>query len=213
MPRPRACASFSILLPLIQSASSLRRVVSVGAATCEGPIDIANLAGTGFPLRKWRDQLASMQTLLLEEAGRRAPDVGFVHDVPGVVKSGILRDANGFRINLVIAIASLLAPLINTPPDECGERHLFFATSAMYTPREAAAGAAAGVPLVAGLVVARGSNGQAGGGVYSIDNKGESAPPRVEQLLAGFREDGTAKAVWNLVTEDMKRITGSEAMV
>lgn len=203
------------LLPHLQNASSLRRVVSVGAATCEGPIDTDDIPGLDFPLRRRRDQIASVQTLLLEEMARRAPDVSFVHTVPGVVRSGIGRDAEGLGMAALLAISRLLGPLIGTPPAECGERHVFFATSAMYPPREGEA--VAGVPLLAGgggggrdLSVARGSDGNAGSGMYSVNNKCESAPPRVEQLLAEFRENGTAQVVWDYVATDLKRITGTE---
>lgn len=197
------------LLPLLQQAESLRRVVSVGAATCEGPIDMSNIPGKDLPLRKWRDQLASVQTLLLQEASRRAPNVGFIHTVPGVVKSGITRDAEGLRMKLLIAVTGLLGSLIQTSPDECAERHLFFATSAMY-PSSQGDTALAGVPIGHKLSLARGINGQPGSGIYSLDNKGGSAPPRVEELLSQFREDGTAKRVWEYAMADFKRITGVE---
>lgn len=197
------------LLPLLQNATSCRRVVSVGAATCEGPIDMDNFYGTDFPLMRWRDQTASIHTLSLEEAGRRAPDVSFCHDVPGVVRSGITRNAEGFKIRLMIAISNLLSPLIAVPPDECGERHVFLATSAMFPPGQGGT-AMAGVALDGKLAIVGGSNGQVGSGVYTVDNNGESAPPKAKQVLAQFREDGTAKKVWDNIAADFKRITGSE---
>ena len=197
------------LLPLLQKADSLRRVVSVLAATFEGPIDINNIPGQDFPLHKWRNQVSSVETLLLEEAARRAPGVSFIHALPGVVKGGITRDAEGRRMAVMIAISRLLGPLIETPPAESGERHVFLATSAMYTPRQGGA-AVAGVPLDGKLAVARGSDGQTGSGMYSVDNKGESASPKVEQSLVEFRENGTAAKVWDYVVADFKKITGTE---
>ncbi|KAI1391657.1 putative short-chain dehydrogenases/reductase [Hypoxylon trugodes] len=202
------------LLPLIQNASSLRRIVSVLAANCEGPIDLDNLSGLGFALRKWRNQLSSMQTLLLEEAARRAPNVAFVHTMPGLVKSGILRDAEGIVMNILSGLSHyVLEPLLQTPPDESGERHLFVATSAMYASYNDNA-TPAGVPLDTTLSIARGSDGKTGSGVYSINNYGnkggEGASPKVEQLLAQFRKDGTARKVCDHVTAEFKRITGTE---
>lgn len=195
------------LLPLLQAASSLRRVVSVGAASCEGAIDTSNLLGEGFSVLKLRDQFASIQTLLLEEVARRAPDVSFVHDVPGVVESGITRDAEGLQATMMIAVSRLLAPLIQTPPAECGERHVFLATSAMFAPSQGKA--VEGVPLVAGMAKARGSDGKIGSGTYTLTQKCESSPAKVEKVLLTFREDGTAKLVWDSVMADMKRITGT----
>ncbi|KAI0133847.1 putative short-chain dehydrogenases/reductase [Xylariales sp. AK1849] len=197
------------LLPLLQAAGSLRRVVSVLAATYEGPIDTNNIPGKDFPIRKSRDQFSSIETLLLEEAARRAPDVSFVHTLPGVVKSGITRDAEGLRATVMIAIARILGPLIETSPTECGERHTFSATSAMYAPRQSIS-AVEGVPLDEKLAVARGTDGQTGSGMYSVNHKGGTASAKVENLLVDFRKNGTAEKVWDYVMADFKKITGTE---
>ncbi|GAD97603.1 short-chain dehydrogenases/reductase, putative [Paecilomyces variotii No. 5] len=195
------------LLPLLQNANSLRRVVSVGCGTCEGDIDTSNITAKGLPLMKWRDQIASIHTLLLEEIARRAPTISFVHDVPGIVKSGIARDARGLRMSITLAISRLLGSLIETPPEECGEMHVFFATSAAFPP---AVGDAKGVPPNDPLVVGKGSTGKVGSGVYTIDNKGNSASQKVFDVLAKHRDNGTDKQVWDYVVADFKRITGSE---
>ncbi|KAI0145166.1 putative short-chain dehydrogenases/reductase [Xylariaceae sp. FL1272] len=201
------------LLPLLQNADSLRRVVSVGAATCEGPIDLSNIPGEGFELRQWRDQLASISTLLLEELQQRAPTVAFVHTVPGVVESGIMRDVKpNFRLSVIIGISRLLKPFINTPPAESGERHTFAATSAMFAPAEVGKGHA-GVPSDFTIgSAAHGTNGQSGSGMYSIGVKNEAAPSKVVEVLTQFHQDGTADKVWEHFMSDFKRITGTEAM-
>jgi hypothetical protein len=198
------------LLPQLQKATSLRRVVSVGAATCEGAIDLNNMTGQGFHFLKIRDQVASMGTLILEEAAKRAPDVSFIHDVPGIVKSGISRDAEGLKMQLIVAVTSfLLGPFLQTPVAECGERHVFLATSAKFLPRTNPR-ISAGVGMDESLSAARGTDGKPGTGVYSVDNKGESAPSRVETLLAQFREEGTAQKVIDYLFSDFRRITGTE---
>jgi hypothetical protein len=33
---------------------------------------------------------------------------------------------------------------------------------------------------------------------------------KVEELLAAFREDGTAAKIWNYIAADLKRITGTD---
>ncbi|KAI0102972.1 putative short-chain dehydrogenases/reductase [Nemania sp. FL0031] len=202
------------LLPLIQKSDSLRRVVSVGAATCEGAVDLDNILATGFPLIKMRNQVASIGTLMLEEAQRRAPDVAFVHTVPGVVESGIMRDVQPtLHLSIIIGVSRLLAPFINVPPAECGERHVFVATSAAFVPHTPGtdAGGSQGVPLD-GLVLetARGTDGKAGSGVYSLGPKDDPATPKVEKVLRQFREDGTAAKVWDAISADFMRITGRE---
>ncbi|KAF2656365.1 putative short-chain dehydrogenases/reductase [Lophiostoma macrostomum CBS 122681] len=198
------------LLPLIRASTSLRRVVSVLAASLEGPIDLDNIPALGFDLRKQRDQMASIQTLLLEEAGRRAPDVSFVHDVPGVVKGGIMREMEpNFRLRIIVAVAGLLGRWIETSSEECGERHVFFATSARYAPPQVDE-MVKGVPIKAEVEMARGSDGTLGGGVYTVDQKGESSGPKVESLLDQFRKDGTKEKVWKYVVGDFTKITGAE---
>lgn len=182
--------------------------MSVGAATCEGAIDLDNIWGVGLPLLVWRNQIASIQTLLLEKMAKQAPEVSFVHTVPGVVKSGISREAQGFVLNIQLAISKLLAPWIATSPDEAGERHTFAATSARYPPAQDSARSAGVSPSSGTITTARGTNGQIGGGVYSINNKDETALPKVEELLAKFREDGTAEKVWDHLAADFKRATG-----
>jgi NAD(P)-dependent dehydrogenase (short-subunit alcohol dehydrogenase family) len=196
------------LMPLIRKATGLRRVVSVGAATCEGDIDTDNILGRGFPIMKWRNQLAACQTLLLEQVAQREPNVSFIHNVPGIVKSAIGRDAEGFGLSIMLGITNILGPLIQTPPDECGKRHVFLATSAMYPPNKT--GTLDGVPLQRGLNMAKGTNGSTGSGVYSVDNNNNSSPTRVETVLALHRNTGTDKIVWDSVVGDFKRITGVE---
>lgn len=201
------------LLPLLRRAEHLRRVVSVGAATYEGAIDVNNITGVGLSLLSMRNQVASIQTLLLEEMAKRAPEVSFVHTVPGVVKSGILRDAEGTGMAIRIAISKLLMPLIATSPAECGERHAFVATSAVYPAGQQGSESCAGVPLQGSLRTARGTDGKLGSGVYSVSNKCEVASSKVEELLAIFRKDGTAEIVWNYFAADFKRITGADVPV
>ncbi|CAK7226467.1 hypothetical protein SCUCBS95973_006209 [Sporothrix curviconia] len=202
------------LMPLLQRATSLRRVVTVLAATCEGALDVNNLAGIGLSVLQRRDQLASAQTLLLENIQEKIPgadSVGYVHDVPGVVQSGINRDAEGFGIKVMIAVAGLLGPLIRTPIKECAEMHLFFATSSRFA-SGAGSGAADGVPLQGGVEVARGTIGKTGSGVYSVSNRGEPGPPRAEKALAGLRGDGTATKLWDIVMAQSKKVTGTESL-
>ncbi|CAK7200907.1 hypothetical protein SEUCBS139899_003607 [Sporothrix eucalyptigena] len=202
------------LLPLLQRATGLRRVVTVMAATLEGPIDLDNLGGIDFPMRQRRDQFASAQTLLLEKIQEKIPGaeaVGYVHDVPGVVQSGITRDAEGFGMKALIAVTTLLGPLIRTPIDECAEMHLFYATSARYA-AGSGKGTADGVPLQGGVEVARGTIGKTGSGVYSINTRGEPGPPRVDEVLTGLRGDGTANKLWEIIMAESKKVTGSESL-
>ncbi|KAI1779207.1 hypothetical protein F4818DRAFT_241835 [Hypoxylon cercidicola] len=127
---------------------------------------------------------------------------------PGIVRIGISRDARGLKMSILIGIFSVLQPLVETPPAECGGRHVFYATSAMYASRQDGA-TATGVALESPLSTARGTDGHKGSGVYSVDVKGESVSRKVEELLY---QDGTAEKVWNYVMEDFRRITGTKVV-
>ena len=195
------------LLPLVRRATSLRRVVSVAAGTCEGAVDLDNIWAKGVPMRQWQGQVATIETLLLEQVAQKAPEVPFVHDIPGLVPSGIFRTATGLRMRIMVGLSKLLGPVVATPPEESGERHVFLATSAKFVAGKGGV-SAAGVPLDNSQTMARGTDGKVASGVYSLSNKCDSAPEKVEGLLAKYRADGTAKMAWDALMADFNKITG-----
>ncbi|KAG9784947.1 Oxidoreductase [Exophiala dermatitidis] len=205
------------LLPLVRKATDLRRVVTVFAATKEGPVDMGDLQGHNVPLLSQRGHFSSMTTLALEAIAEKAPDVCFIHDFPGSVKTNLGKEVKSATMMVMKAVFKVIGPFVFLNFDEAGERQVFFLTSARFPPRargdeDAAAAIAAGVPLPPGVGVARGTDGNTGSGVYSINIDGESAPPKVEQRLAKMREDGTLQKVWAHVEEEFVRITGAAAM-
>ncbi|KAK4977343.1 hypothetical protein LTR28_007354 [Elasticomyces elasticus] len=121
------------------------------------------------------------------------------------------RGTTGAAMFVFKAVFAVVGPLLYMPDQECGERHLFLATSARY-PAGVTQNAASGVPLADGVAVARGINGQSGSGVYSVDSHGESSGPKVEELLANFRKDGMVETVWKDTQEQFTRITGTLAV-
>jgi hypothetical protein len=198
------------LLPLLQKATALRRVVSVFAATKEGPINTTDFQGWKLPLMAQRGHASSIVTLSLETLSKKAPDVSFIHNFPGVVKSGIARGTTGAIWFMVKAAIRVLGPLVYIPIVEVGERHLFLATSARY-PASKSEDTASGVPLAEGLAIARGTSSKIGSGIYSVDEQGESAKPKVEELLAQLRKEGMVEKVWEHIRGEFVRITEVEA--
>lgn len=200
------------LLPLLQRATGLRRVVTIALGTKEGPMDPSDMQGRTGSLLRLRRHLASLTTLALEAVAARAGAVSFVHDFPGYVRTDLAkRDVTGATAVLLKAVDTvlgLLAPLIAIPLDESGERHVFVATSARFRPRDDD-GDGSGVPLSAGVAVARGTDGNEGSGVYSIDQHAESAPESVERLLSQLRKDGMVEKVWTDLETEFVRITGA----
>ncbi|KAL9102205.1 MAG: hypothetical protein Q9187_009151, partial [Circinaria calcarea] len=198
------------LLPLLQQATALRRVVSVFTACREGPIDMSDIQGWKLSIWASRGHASSLVTLSLEALAQKAPDVSFIHDFPGAVKSNITRGTTGVAMTIIKVALKLIGPLVYIPTQESGERHLFLATSAKYPASSTKGGdTAAGVPLADRTAVARGTDGKAGSGVYSIDWDGESAGPKVEELLARFRKERMVKRVWADAEEVFQRVTGT----
>jgi hypothetical protein len=99
--------------------------------------------------------MASVMTLALEAHHKAAPEVSFVQNFPGAVESGIARGSSGGLIRVLKTIYAVLGPLVHIPLVEAGDRHLFLCTSARYCagPEDSTAG----VPLVDGLTLARGT--------------------------------------------------------
>ncbi|KAI1736421.1 NAD(P)-binding protein [Xylaria scruposa] len=188
------------LLPLIQRASALRRVVTVGGGGHESELDTSDfqaLRVSSTP-EKLRGHLTSLVTLGLEAVAQAAPDVSFIHDFPGSVRTKIVEGLP----------EEVLRTLDWVPIEESGQRHLYLATSARYPPANAAD--AAGVPLGDGVEAMVGTTGMAGSGVYSVGVDCEAASPAVLEILRNMRERGLVHEVHLHTEGEFRRITGKE---
>ena len=190
------------LLPLIRRASNLRRVVTVGKGGFEGQLDPSDFPASRVPLRAIRGHICTLVTLGLESVAKSAPEVSFIHDDPGAVKTSLLERMEGVVGVLMRAYISIVGYWICVPIEECGERQLYLATSARYPPASMGHDESSGVPLGHGDEVAEGTTGEVGSGVYSVQWDGTSAAPAVQKLLAGYRDNG--------MVEDVARHTESE---
>ncbi len=195
------------LLPALQKATSLKRVVTVFAGGYEGPFDDKQWAEYAVKRPfKARGHLASMITKANNVMARRAPDVSFVHNYPGAVKTTFGKDVKG-----VMAVARwlfiVLSPLFFNyqTPAECGAFQLYIATSARFPP---AAGNAAGVPLSSGLHIARGTDGKPGSGSYTINFDSENVSLGVDKHLAEANADGAEERLWAHIMDEIKQATG-----
>lgn len=182
------------LLPLLRSAPRLRRIISVGGGTQEGPLDAADFPALRLPLPQLRGHLSTLVTLGLESIARNEATVSIVHDYPGTVKTPLLNYMSEEQMSALIFV----------PLEECGERHLFLATSGRF---RAAEGGCNGVRVGEGDEVAVGTSGVRASGMYSVGPDCESASAEVLELLAGLREKGMVDEIWRHTEGEFTRVT------
>ncbi|KAJ4393400.1 hypothetical protein N0V93_002610 [Gnomoniopsis smithogilvyi] len=206
------------LLPLLQKASGLRRIVSAFAGAKEGHLyQDAWKQGQEdkVPMSGARGHAVSMMTLGLEMLAKRSPDVSFIHDFPGSVATNLIRQESGTLMQVMKYVFKFVGALglsgKFTPTEEVGERHTFYCTSAKFPPAKGQ-GASAGVDLPTGVSVAKGVDDQIGSGTYSVDGQSESADANVMKLLAEYRRDGTAEKLWAYTESEWKRVTGTTSI-
>lgn len=186
------------LLPLLQNATGLRRVVSVFVGTKEGAVDVTNIQAIGMGMMAARAHNASLTTLSLEKFSKDYPEVSFIHAFPGMVNTGIWRGTSGILASMMKGLLAFAGSLMTTSIEETGERHFYLSTSENYP--------AAKSTNTLVETVAVGTDGKIGSGVYSVDNVGESASSNVQNILARLRKEGVAEKLWSNVEEEIQRI-------
>ena len=196
------------LLPLLQRAPALRRVLTVAGGGVEGPLDSTDFSALRVPLLAMRGHLCTLISLGLEAAAKNAPDVTFVHDYPGTVDTALSTRMEGIKGVIIRAYIYFLGRWVCVPIEESGERHLYLMTSARYPPLNSGTSRDFEVPLSDGVEVSRGSNGQVGSGVYSVGWDGESLSLAAQNMLAGYREQGMVEEIWQHTESEFQRIAG-----
>ncbi|KAK3647788.1 hypothetical protein LTR56_000687 [Elasticomyces elasticus] len=198
------------LLPLVERAKGLRRVLSIFAGGKEGPINMSDLrVDHGNNPLALRGHMAAMQTFALETLATRYPTVSFVHDFPGPVRSQIARDKN--ILNFVLrSVFAVVGPFIYIPNEESGERHVFIATSARYP--AASTDDEAAVELADGVVISKGADGKLGSGIYTTDAQCEASNSSVDAVLDKMRKEGVPQKAWEHTEAEFVRMVGSAAI-
>lgn len=194
------------LLPLMEAAKSLRRIVSIQSAGFEGTLHLDHLGDGKIPLRDSRPHLASLNTLALEALARRSPTVSYIHNYPSFVKSNLIRPEDGMLMQVLSMWFKLTSRNKWVPSEEVQERHAWLCTSGLY-PDSQSTGNGAVVP--AELRVVKGSDGVQGSGAYSIDHLGDDTSERSVEVLRKHRENGAVDAIWKDLEHHFTRITGA----
>lgn len=202
------------LLPLLEKGVGLRRVVSSWTASHEGPVYTNDwVAGnTKILVPPWaaRGHGTSMMTMALQHFAKISPTVSFIHNFPGSVRTNLIRPEDGLVLlfsKYFFRVVNFFRDLPETPIKECGERHVFYCTSAKYPPGQGQD--AQGVTLPDSVSVARGVDGVDGSGIYSLTGAGDSASIAVEELLNKYAKDGTADRLWAYTEGELQRIRGN----
>ncbi|KAL4978289.1 hypothetical protein BDW66DRAFT_165055 [Aspergillus desertorum] len=175
------------LLPLLQRASSLRRVVTVGAAGFEGPIDTSDFEASRVPPVQVRGHMASLMTFGIEALAQQAPSVAFIHDYPGTVDTPLTRK---------VMSGTRHAPVDWMDPTESGERH-------DEVPRLTSLDGDTG-PSDPGVV--RGMNGDVGSGFYAVGSDGECVSAETLGFVDALRKAGMVNMVWKHTLGEFERI-------
>ena len=198
------------LLPLLSSSPS-SRIVSIHGAGKEGRLneDDLELKHT-FSLSTAAMHTSTMNTLALQEIAHSHSTISCVHVFPGIVVTNAFATFAEdwyFPLRLLFVRAVMpIAKLVTVSLQECGERHLFHATSARYPPAEVKGSPGAGVPLPEGVEVASGSDWIEGSGCYLLDANGETIGNK--KLLDEYRERDMGRMIWEHTREVFDRVVG-----
>ncbi|CAF9932948.1 MAG: hypothetical protein HETSPECPRED_008497 [Heterodermia speciosa] len=191
------------LLPLLRaSAPELSRAVSVlspGQETATLNFNDLDLK-QNFSLRNAMTYCVTMTDFAFEELAKANPTVSFVHDFPGGVKTGFLKESN----ILLRAVGNILVDVVARPwmtsIEESGERHLFAATSRRYVSRD---GQEHGVGFGKGDS-GKGTGGELGSGAYLIGSTGEQRGN--EKALEQLRSKGAGEKIWKHTVSVFERV-------
>lgn len=120
-----------------------------------------------------------------------------------MVKTGFMRET-GALVRLGGSVLSVLLSPFTVDINECGERHLYAATSGMYPPREEQNGGGIETPEAQGIQ--KGSDGVIGSGAYLIGWNGETKAN--ETVLKALREQEAGKKIWQHTMETFRSVRG-----
>ncbi|KAE8143470.1 hypothetical protein BDV38DRAFT_233784 [Aspergillus pseudotamarii] len=169
------------------STSALSRVITVLGAGHETKIDLGDLdLKHKYSLNSCDVHATTMSSLIVEGLASRYPSTTFIHTYPGIVKSGISREAGPIVGRLVRAIMFLGRPWM-VGEQESGERHLYVATSGRY-------------PCSMSRGQSRVDSVESRRGAYLVNWDGSEVGNR--RLLDEYHTSGAGRKVWEH-TEEM----------
>ncbi|KAJ5114815.1 hypothetical protein NUU61_000574 [Penicillium alfredii] len=171
------------LLPLLENAPGLRRVVGVFAGGMEGEIHSDDLQAWKLKGVARRSHISAMLTLGLERMACQAPSVSFIHEFPGLVHTAAVDHWPGVVGVIVRLVVFLFGRFLCVSREE-------------------------GSPVEGELTPIAGTAGASGGGVYSLGWNGENGGPKSEKALMDLRVAGMDKKLKAHTEAEFQRVTG-----
>jgi NAD(P)-dependent dehydrogenase (short-subunit alcohol dehydrogenase family) len=171
--------------------ANLSRVVSVYDPFVgkKGGLNFADLSlKTSFSLGACATHASAMQNFALGRFARLYPATSFIHDQPGAVETGLVKNP------LWRAICFLARPFL-VDKVESGERHLFEATASRYAPRIKAEGV---------QDVALGADDVKGSGYYQLSWNGAASGASKQEV--DMRADGAEEKIWEHTEEVFEKV-------
>lgn len=190
------------LLPFLQGAAEkgeTARVLSILGAGKEGKLILEDLAlreKKNYTLRRVHDHATTMNSLVVEHLSNIYPNIGFLHAYPGWVHTNVPQGLGFFFRVLMNSAYLMLRPWVIST-EESGQRHLFAATSEVYSPREA-------INDLSRL----GSDGERGSGGYLLDWNGDHTGNQA--LLNDYRKNDVGDLVWKHTSDTFEHICGQK---
>jgi NAD(P)-dependent dehydrogenase (short-subunit alcohol dehydrogenase family) len=189
------------LQPLLDTAAtsnSLSRVVSVldpqvGLRMMPNFSDLS--LKNSFSLKNCASHASSMTNLTFLRLASQHPRTSYIHEYPGLVETGVGRDAWGAFEPLAKPFLWLLKVAMEVKPVESGERHLFASTSPTYTPKASSEGIKEAMT---------GSDTVKGSGSYLLNWNGDVLADTAKAKK--LRDDGGEKKVWDHTEEVFKKV-------
>lgn len=170
--------------------ANISRVISVLGPGNEGKLNLDDLPlKTHYSLANAAAHAITMNSLFLCELAAAHPSTSFIHSNPGAVQTNILRDFNPVLRGFAVFATRLARPLLGSlyvPLDECGERHVYAATSEKFPSKQLGKDA---------HDVAVGVDGIPGSGAYRL-HYDSSITNQKEKLLKEYLSNGVGKKVW-----------------
>lgn len=190
------------LLPLLLKSPS-PRVLTVLGGGMEGPIfadDLPLASPKHYTVANAANVAATYTTSFLEALHARNPKISFVHLFPGLTKTKLWNNSDHFaawqRFLINWIVFPLISPFLFSTAQVSGQRALFAATNGRFRALKPGMDPQ-------GTLMAEGSDGKKGSGVYTVNQSTEGV--HADKVLAPLRQQGMVERIWDFTWEEFRR--------